>query len=102
MLSVLISLTALCSLPSDVLQQHADRLVQAAQASAGLLLHHVWHHLRPDPDHPVQEPRHRRLPGLPAGRSHRRVPGGAWSCYTSYLLLDLATPPRAATPPTFY
>lgn len=65
----------MCPVSTDVLQQHFDRLVQTAQAPAGLLLHYLCHNLWPDPDYSVQEPRRRRLLGLPARRIYRFLPG---------------------------
>lgn len=59
-----------CYVLTDVLQQHSDRLIQAAQAPAGLLLHHQCHHLWFDQDYSVQEPCYRRLPRLPTRRSY--------------------------------
>lgn len=59
---------------ADVLQQHVDGLIQTAEASSGLLFYYQCHHMWPNPYYSAQEPRHWRLPGLPAWRGHRCLP----------------------------
>ncbi len=70
---------------ADVFQQHADRLIQTAEASSGVLLHHLCHHMWPNPHYSAQEPPHWRLPGLPARRGHRSLPSEMNISILSYI-----------------
>lgn len=70
---------------ADVFQQHADRLIQTAEASSGVLLHHLCHHMWLNPHYSAQEPRRWRLPGLPARRGHRCLPSEMNISILSYI-----------------
>lgn len=60
---------------SDVLQQGADGLGQAAEASAGVHRRHARHPGWVNQDHPVQKPSCRRLLWVVTGSSHRHLSG---------------------------
>lgn len=74
---------------TDVLQCHPDGLYQAAEAPAGILLHHMCHHLRTDSHHPVQKSRNRRLLWLPHRRRGSRLFSKYYFMYTSVTAIHL-------------